>query len=376
MINVFQPSLGEQELQAVRAVFASNWLGKGKLTEEFEARFARYLGADREQLRSISCCTEGLFQAMRLLDIGPGDEVVLPSLSFVGAANAVAAAGAKPVFADVDRRTLNITAKLLEPKITDKTRAALLLHYGGLPCEMDPVCSLLQSKSLPLIEDSACSVASRYKGKACGTFGEIATWSFDSMKILVCGDGGMLYCRDPKFSQRAEQEIYLGLTSNSGLASPLQTKWWQFEISCFGRRAVINDITAAIGLTQLDRLPDFIQARKAIHEYYDRELAGVEWMTLPPRFPDYISSSYYFYWVQTARPQMRDGLATWLRNKGIYTTFRYYPLHLVKHYRSDASLPNSEAVAGNTLCIPIHQSLSDEDIARIVESIHEFGKQL
>src|SRR5688572_24343074 len=133
MIHVFQPSLGAEELEAVRRVFESNWVGKGAVTDRFEAAFARHLAVDRGCVRSLSSCTEGLFQAMTLLGIAAGDEVVLPSISFVGAANAVLAAGATPVFCDVDRRTLNTTAADLEQAMTSRTRAVILLHYGGVP---------------------------------------------------------------------------------------------------------------------------------------------------------------------------------------------------------------------------------------------------
>src|SRR5678816_2362158 len=159
MINVFQPALGAEELEAVRRVFESNWPGKGKVTDQFEADFARHLGTDRELVHSTSCCTEGLFQAMTLLGIGPGDEVVLPSISFVGAANAIMASGAQPVFCDVDGASLNCTADTIESCITARTRAVLILHYGGVPCDMEAIGGLLARRRLLLIEDNACSVA-------------------------------------------------------------------------------------------------------------------------------------------------------------------------------------------------------------------------
>src|SRR5574341_541425 len=185
MIQLFQPSLQEEELEAVKRVFQSNWVGKGKITDQFEMEFSHYIGVNRDQIHSVSNCTEGLFQAMELLGIEKGDEVVLPSISFVGAANAIASRGAKPIFCDVDVRTLNATADSIEQKISSKTKAVIILHYGGVPCSMNEICELLKTRGIPLIEDSACSVASRYQGRACGTFGEIGVWSFDAMKVLV-----------------------------------------------------------------------------------------------------------------------------------------------------------------------------------------------
>lgn len=371
MINVFQPALGTEELEAVRKVFESNWIGKGKLTDQFEAEFARHLGVARELVRSASCCTEGLFQAISLLGIGSGDEVVLPTISFVGAANAIAESGARPVFCDVDPRTLNATAELIEQKLTPRTRAVMILHYGGVPCELDEICDLTRRKGIALIEDSACSVASRYKGRACGTFGDIGAWSFDAMKILVTGDGGMVYCRSPEMAERAEELLYLGLRMRSGYSSAVDKKWWEFEIAAYGRRAIMNDMASAIGLEQLKKFPGFVARRKRVHERYSRAFASVSWLRCPPQIPPEAQSSYYFYWVQTP-VGVRDRLAVYLRERGIYTTFRYYPLHWVKFYGAADTLPGGEEAADTTLCLPLHQSLSDHDVERVIDAVTQF----
>lgn len=375
MIHLFQPTLGREELDAVSKVFESNWVGKGAITDQFEDDFAAHLGVDTVLVRSVNTCTEGLFQSMVLLGIGSGDEVIVPTISHVSAANAVASSGAKVIFCDVDKRTLNATASFIERKITAKTKAVIIVHYGGLPCEMSDICQLLQQKPIALIEDSACSVASRYAGKACGTFGDIGAWSFDSMKIAVTGDGGMMYFRTADLSQRFEELIGLGVSPPSGFASPKRERWWEFEISTYGRRATMNDVASAIGVTQLKKLPDMITRRQEIHSYYDRELADLTWLRLPPGVPDNMVSSYYLYWIQTA-PEIRDRLAVCLRNNDIYTTFRYYPLHSVKYYGTTDRLESAEEAAQATLCIPNHQSLSNEDLGKIVEHIVAFGEGL
>lgn len=375
MINVFQPSMKAEELEAVKKVFESNWIGKGKITKQFESDFANYLEVNKDHLRSASCCTECLFQSMALLGIKKGDEVILPSISFVGVANAVASAGAKVVFCDVDKRTLNTSAEFIEEKITTKTKAVIILHFGGVPCEMDKICELVKHRGIYLIEDSACSVASRYKGQSCGTFGDIGSWSFDAMKVLVTGDGGMIYCKDTEIAQRAEELLYLGLLIKSGISSEVDSKWWEFEISCYGRRAIMNDIASAIGIEQLKKLNSFVTRRKEIYEYYNHALSGIEWLQLHPELPTHIESTFYFYWIQT-QPEVRDRLAVYLRENGIYTTFRYYPLHWVKYYGKMVSLPNSEEAARTTLCIPIHQALSNQDLDRIVNFIYSFGQKI
>ena len=372
MINVFQPSLREEELEAVREVFESNWVGRGKRTYEFEEGFAAHLGVDRALVRSVSSCTEGMFQAMTLLGIGPGDEVILPTISFVGAGNAVAACGARPVFSDVDPRTLNARAEDVERVLSARTKAVLVLHYGGLPCDVDGIGSLLRERGIGLIEDSACSVASRHAGRACGTFGDIGTWSFDAMKILVSGgDGGMVYCRTPELAERAERLLYLGLESQSGLSSTAD-RWWEFEVSVSARRSIMNDVSSAIGIVQLRKLPAAIARRREVHERYDAELGELGWLRPPPSVLPGDESSYYFYWIQLEFGR-RDALAMHLRERDVYSTFRYYPLHLVSHYGHDAgALPNAELAAASTLCIPLHQALSDDDVTQVVDAIASF----
>ncbi len=373
MINVFQPSLGQEELDAIQRVFQSNWLGKGKLTKAFEEGFADHLRTDSGLVRSTNCCSEGLFSSMKIFDIQPGDEVIMPTISFVGAANAVCANGSKVVFCDVDKRTLNVTADILEKKITPKTKAILLIHYAGVPCDMDPIMELAAAHNIRVIEDSACSVASTYKGRACGTIGDMGMWSFDAMKILVCGDGSILYLKDKELADKAEKLMYFGLESKSGFSNSVDAKWWEFEISQFGHRAIMNDITAAMALEQLKKLPSFIAKRKAIHEFYDEQLRDVPFLDLPQPLSADCTSSYYFYHVQLPGGQ-RDELAQYLRQNGIYTTFRYYPLHQVKYYGCTERFADAEYAANNTLCLPIHQSLSDNDLAYVVEKIKDFGK--
>lgn len=373
MINVFQPSLGKEEIDAISRVFASNWLGKGKVTSQFEERFADHLSVDSKHLRSTNCCTEGLFNSMQLFDINSGDEVIMPTISFVGAANSVCAANARLVFCDVNPRTLNVTALELEKKITPKTKALFLIHFGGIPCEMDEILDLAKSKNILVIEDSACSVSSRYKGIACGTIGDMGMWSFDAMKILVCGDGSMLYLKDEEVADRAEKLMYFGLESKSGYSNSVDNKWWEFEISQFGHRSIMNDITAAMALEQLKKLPEFIDKRRHIHDLYNQILSEIHWLMVPDEIPVYCTSSYYFYHIQL-KNDLRDELASYLRNNEIYTTFRYYPLHLVKYYGINESFSNAEWASEHTLCLPLHQALTDKEVIYICSKIKEFGK--
>lgn len=283
MINVFQPCLGEEEVSRIREVFQSNWLGKGKLVDEFEEKYAAHLDTDKSHILTANCCSEGLFSSMHLFGIGEGDEVIVPTISFVGAGNAVCAAGAKLVLTDVDPRTLNIRPEDILAHITPRTKAILLLHFGGIPCDMDPIMEIAREHHLTVIEDSACGIYSRYKGKPLGTIGDMGMWSFDAMKILVCADGSALYFKDPAVREKAAKWLYFGLESKSGYSNSVDKKWWEYDLSCFGHRSIMNDVTAAMALEQLKKLPGFIARRHEIAAIYDSRLAVWTGWICPPR---------------------------------------------------------------------------------------------
>jgi dTDP-4-amino-4,6-dideoxygalactose transaminase len=374
VINVFQPDLGPAELEALRQVIESRWLGYGARAKAFEKAFAQHIDVPKEEVFSISCCTEGLFQALAVIGLREKDEVILPTISFVGAANAVVSAGARPIFCDVDPQSLNPRLHHIEQSITSNTKALIILHYGGWAVELPEIARFCRDKRIILIEDAANSVASRVGGRACGTFGDIGIWSFDAMKVLVTGDGGMIWCRNTELREIIGRNINLGLTIESGLSSPAETRWWEFDVATFGRRAMLNDVAASLGLVQLERLADFVMRRKAIFNLYIKSLAEVEWIDLPPKYPHEMQSTYYFFWIQ-CQPDVRDALAKYLRDHGVYTTFRYYPLHLIPVYKNSHSLPLAEHAAQRTLLLPLHQGVSEEDVYLIAELIRRFRVQ-
>lgn len=370
MINVFQPSLGDEELAAVAEVFESSWVGKGPRVRAFEEAFAHHIEAGADQVVSTNSCTEATFLAMELLDVGPGDEVILPSISFVGAANAVAAHGARPVFCDVDERLLNPSVAHIEARLTPSTKGVLLLHYGGRPGYVEDIAQLCRDRGIWLVEDAANAQASRAGGRACGTIGDLGVWSFDWGKMVVAVDGGMLFARDPELISSARKRTYFGMEQASGYSQAFKshTRWWEFEVSSFARRSVMNDVQAAIGLVQLGKIEDAVARRRAVADSYDTLLETTPGVLLPPKLPPEHDSSYYFYWVQLD-PAIRDAVAKDLFDKGIYTTFRYPALHQVRAYGADAHLPGAESAAASTLCLPIHQALSDDDIDFVASSL-------
>ncbi|MER6195723.1 DegT/DnrJ/EryC1/StrS family aminotransferase [Streptomyces cyaneofuscatus] len=372
MINVFQPSLGAEELKAVAEVFDSNWLGHGPRTKAFEAAFADHLGVPADHLIFINAATAGLFLTTELLGLGPGDDVVLPSVSFVAAANAIAATGARPVFCDVDPHTLNPTPAHIESALTPRTKAVLLLHFGGLPGEVAAIADLCRTRGITLVEDAACAVASTAGTRACGTFGDIAVWSFDAMKVLVTGDGGMLYVRDADLARKARRLAYHGLETSSGYAAAkVSDRWWDLDVREYGRRIIGNDLTAAIGTVQLRRLPEFVARRQAVSHTYDQLLATADGVRLPPAPPSGHTSTHYFYWVQLDAT-IRDQVAADLLARGIYTTLRYPPLHKVPAYGATAvDLPGTDHAAETTLLLPLHQGLDDAEVATVADELRK-----
>jgi len=378
MINVFQPCVGQEELQLIAEVLQTNWLGHGSVVQEFEAAFASQLKTDPGQFVSTTSGTEAIFLAAELFDFKSDDEIIVPSISFIAVGSSVVAKHAKLVLCDVDPHSLNVTADYIAPYITEKTKAVIVTHYGGVPCDMDPILDLCLAHNIRVIEDSACAVKSFYKGKATGTLGDMGLWSFEAGKLITTGDGGMVYLNSEELITNAKEQLYLGLTGSekSGIdrSATGHEQWWEIQIGRPGRRAIMNNIAGAIGLAQLNKIDTFLVRRKAIYQRYSKELAQYSWLTSPPLHGDGIEPSYYFYWIQLKR---RDELAQFLREHGVYSTFRYWPLHKVPYFEQSATkLPNSEFASQQTLLLPLHQALSDDDVTRVLELMKTFGGRL
>ncbi|GLW89884.1 DegT/DnrJ/EryC1/StrS family aminotransferase [Actinokineospora globicatena] len=375
MINLHQPDLGQDELVAVAEVFADNWPGHGPRSAAFEAAFAEHLAVDPDLVVFLNSATAGLFLACELLDLAPGDEVVLPSISFVAAANAVVRAGARPVFCDVDPRTLNPTAQDIASVLTGRTRAVVVLHYGGAPGDIEAISVLCRERGVELVEDAACAVGSSVRGRLCGTFGDLGVWSFDAMKVMVTGDGGMLRAKTPDQARRARRLAYHGLDKSGAFAAARESaRWWEVDPAEPGHRFLGNDLAAALGMVQLRRLPDFLRRRRAITELYDRLLSEVPGVAVPPALPDGHVSSHYFYWVQMAA-DIRDAVAAQLLSRGVYTNFRYSALHEVPLYGSSATLPSAERASRGTLLLPLHPRLDDLEVSTVADEFHKAVEQ-
>ena len=370
MIRIFQPTLGQEELKAVSDVFADQWPGNGPRVKAFERAFAEYVGVEAKEMIAVTSCTEGLFQSIGVLDLSENDEVILPTISFIGAAHAVSASGAKLRLIDVDPQTLNPRIDDIDRAITSETKAILLLHFGGRLDWIDEIGGLAKKRGVVLIEDSACALGGKHNGVSYGTFGDIGVWSFDSMKLLVTGDGGMIRISDEEMRTRVYNRVHLGgVRPGAEGAASNNERWWEVKPVCWGRLAFMNDLAAAIGQVQLNRIEEFIDRRKLIAQTYDTAFASTSWLQLPP--PQSEGTVPYFYWIQTL-PAIRDNLAKYLRERQIYTTFRYWPLHRTELYKNAESYPGADLAAATTLLLPVHQNLSDSDVDRIIEMVNAF----
>ena len=367
-IQVFSNSLGNEELEAIKPIFKSRWIGFGAETKLFEKELGEKIGFPK--VLTVNSCTNALFMSMKVLGITSGDEVIVPSINFVGVTNAVLSVGAKPVFADVDLKYLNIIPEEIGRLRTKHTKAVILLHYGGHPCDMEKI--QRYTEGLYIIEDNANSILSKYKGVNCGVLGDIGCFSFDAMKILSIGDGGALVIKDEKLYEKTQQVRYLGIKNRQSGIDALKEKedrWWEIELYCSSGRYISNDILSAIGRVQLRKVDGFIKRRKEIWNIYQAGLSKIEWLTVPPEPLPETESSYYLYWVKMKN---RDKFARHMIKNGIYCTFRYYPLHLIKYYGHKGHLPNSELINDTALNIPLHQNLSDSDVEKIVKTIKNF----
>jgi perosamine synthetase len=373
-IPVFRPSFGAEELLALQEVFASGWLGPGPRTAEFEECFAQFVGAGHAV--AVTSGTAALHLACRGLGLGPGDEVLVPSLSFVSTAHAPVYCGADVTFVDVESETRTMDPEDLSRKVSDRSRAVIPVHYGGHPCRMDEIREIAYRRGLAVIEDAAHACGASYRDRRVGALeGTAATcFSFNALKNLSTGDGGMVTTNSAEVADRVRRLRWMGIekstferTAVSGDSSRYQ---WYYEVRDLGFKYVMNDVTAAIGLVQLRKLNGMQQARRRMVERYRRALDRLPWLRLPVE-REYVQSAWHLFAVCTAH---REALRRHLQERGIATSVHYLPLHLQPYYRDrgKVSLPRTEQLFSELLSLPFHPNLEEDEIDRVAESILSF----
>jgi len=360
----------EAETRAVLGVLENKWLTMGPVTERFERAFASAVGA--RHAVAVSNGTAALHLACRALDIGPGDEVVLPSLTFVATANAVVSCGATPVFADIaSDDDWTISADDIERRMNERTAAIVVMHYGGYPCDMEAVLAVARRHGVPVIEDCAHAPLARLDGRAVGTFGAVGCFSFYTNKNLAVGEGGMLVTDDEALARRARLMRCHGMSSTCadrhGGAPPL------YDVVELGSNYRLDELRAAIGLAQLDKLARGNERRARLMKRYRGLLAGVEGARLPFAGPRG-EPAYHICPVLLDEDVDRQGVIEALRGCGIQTSVHYTPVHLFGYYRERfgtrrGTLPRTEAVAARELTLPLHPRLKTLEVNVVVQAL-------
>ena len=362
-LQVFGASFGESELKAVQASLAAGWLGMGPNVQRMEAALGERLDA---HVVMVNSGTSALQLAVELLDLPKGSEIVLPSFTWVGCANAIALGGHTPVFADVDPETGNIDADAVRAVAGKRTAAVMAVHYAGKPAAMSEIAGV----GLPVIEDAAHAVDSRLDGRWCGTLGDLGVLSFDSVKNVATPDAGAVVTEDQQRADRARRLRYCGIGA-SGFERRGDGRWWEHEISQPFPKMLPNDVSAGIGLAQLEKLADNQRRRSEIWDAYSSRLADLGWLALPPGPAPNERHSWFTYLVRVTDGR-RDELAQTLLHSGIYTTLRYSPLHMIEPYAGGRRLPATERLAAEGLNLPLHPRMTDADVERVVAAIARF----
>jgi dTDP-4-amino-4,6-dideoxygalactose transaminase len=322
-------------------------------------------------------CTAALEMAMLLSDLGPGDEVIMPSFSFVSTANAVARVGATPVFVDIRPDTLNIDEQLIEAAITERTRAILVVHYAGVGCEMDAIGSLARKYGLKLIEDAAQAVDGYYRGKALGGLGHIGAYSFHETKNVICGEGGALCINDPALTERAHILRDKGTNRQAFYRGAVDKYTW-VDI---GSSYVPSEITSAFLWGQLEQLPAIAARRKEIHTRYADKLADLaaDKKVRLPVVPENCTSNCHMFYILLPSVQVRTNLIAHLRDNGILAVFHFVPLHSSpmgrKLGRTPGPMPNTDSVSAHLLRLPFYYDLTESDQDYVIDEISRFCRQ-
>ncbi len=372
---LFDLSLDKKELDAINDVICSGWLTMGELTRSFECAFAEFTGA--RYAFAVASGTAALHLAMLALDIGNGDEVICPSLTFVAGANAILYSGAQPVFTDImSDGDFNISPKAIEGQLTERTKGIEVVHYAGYPCDMEQITKIAQKYNVAVIEDCAHAPGAAYNGQACGTIGDIGCFSFFSNKNMTTAEGGMITTNNENLARRIKLLRSHGMTTMT--LDRHRGHTYSYDVVEAGYNYRIDEIRSALGLIQLQKLPQNNDKRRQLTTYYRNALQDVPNISLP--FSEHCQrSSYHIFPILLNEEINRKQFMERMQVYGIQTSIHYPPIHLFSYYREKfgyqpGMLPFTETVADREVTLPLYPHLSFEDIDYIVESIQTIVK--
>jgi len=367
MIPIAKPYLNEAEAQAAYDTILSGWITQGPRVAEFEEKFAAYTGA--EYAVALSNCTTALHLCMIVAGIGPGDEVICPSLSYIASSNSILYVGATPVFAEVSPSDYNLDIADVERKITSKTRAILLVHQIGMPADIDAFTQLAKKHNLLIIEDAACAIGSEYKGKRIGSHGDLVCFSFHPRKVISTGDGGMITTHNKEMAERLKLLRQHGMSVNAS-ARHQSSKIIFEEHVAVGYNYRLTDIQAAVGIQQLAKLDQIVKDRRAIAYTYHDAFSGIDCIELPYEKEGYFSN-YQSYSVilkdncklsrnELMQKMMDEGIST---RRGVMTSHRE-PAYA--DFCKDVSLPVTEKLSDNSIILPLYVPMDADDIQKVI----------
>lgn len=372
MINFNKPYLSGNEINYISEAIKNEKLsGDGFFTKKCQTFFEERYGFLKTIL--TTSCTHALEMVALLLDIQPNDEIIIPSYTFVSSANAFVLRGAKIVFVDSADNHPNIDANKIEPLITPKTKAIVVVHYAGMACNMEAIQAICEKHNIVLIEDAAHAVDSYYKGKPLGSFGDMATFSFHDTKNITCGEGGMLVINKDKYCGRADIIKEKGTNRTQFFKGEVDKYSW-VDI---GSSYILSEINAAFLYAQLENI-DFIQTkRKAIWEKYQTALQPLakEGKINLPIIPDGASQNGHLFYILCNSNKERDNLIHYLRKHGIYSVFHYLPLHTSQYYETHfekTNLPNAKKFAERIVRLPLYVELNETEIETILKCINMY----
>jgi dTDP-4-amino-4,6-dideoxygalactose transaminase len=354
------PWIGEEEIQEVADRLRSGWITTGPRVKRFERQFATYTGAAHAV--AVSSCTAALHISLAALGIGPGDEVIVPTMTFCSTANVVVHLGATPVIVDVDDDLL-IDLSCVERAITPRTKAIIPVHYGGQPCDLDALTEL----GIPIIEDAAHAVGAEYRNRKIGSHSLAVSFSFYANKNMSTGEGGMITTNDSAFAEHCRRLSLLGM-SRDAWKRYTEAGSWEYEVVEAGYKANMTDVQAAMGIHQLAKLDSFNQRRIHIADRYDEAFGSLAGVILPRRKPEG-KHVFHLYAVQLAEVS-RNGFINRLRELKIGTSVHFIPLHRHPLYRASGDkFPVAERIFAGLVSLPCYPKMTDGDVLDVINSV-------
>lgn len=370
--------LGPEEIEAVTQVLQSGWLSMGPKTQEFEARFAQFLGV--KHALAVANCTAALHLACEAVGLSPGDEVLCPALTFVASANAILYTGAKPVFVDVTgSHDLNLSPEDAAAKVTARTRAIMVVHYGGYPVDLDAIAALARSRGLAIIEDCAHAPGAVYHSaqgpRAVGTGSDVGCFSFFSNKNMTTGEGGMVVTNDDELAGKIKTSRSHGMTTLTW--DRHRGHSFSYDVVGKGYNYRLDEMRAALGLVQLQRLEPGNARRRELTRAYRAQLTDLDCLEVPFRdAPD--GSAHHLFPILLKDPAGRADFMAALARQGIQTSIHYPPVHLFSYYQSlweaghNHRLPRTEEIASRLVTLPLYPSLTMAQLASVVAAIDAY----